>query len=75
VHEVTRPTLVRTASRSVFVDMSGAEHPTHAAAWRASVAGLLASRLADEGVPAPDAVAAAILEVFVLVPRSQLNKD
>jgi hypothetical protein len=64
---------VRRVTVERFIDMAGVEYPTHAEAWKASIHGLLASRLADEGIPAPDAIAAAILEVFVLVPRREVG--
>ena len=70
---MSRPVLVETVHALQFRDMAGGVHATHAEAWKASIRGLLAARLADEGVDSPDAVAAALLEVFVLVPRDPLE--
>lgn len=66
---MSRPTLVRTEVREEFVDMAGNVHPTYAAAHRASVAGLLAAFLVDQGVSGAEAIAWAVLGSFTVVPR------
>jgi hypothetical protein len=66
---MSRATLVRATLREEYTDMAGLVHPTYAQAFQSSVRGLLASFLADQGVEAVDAVAAALLERFVVVPR------
>jgi len=68
---VSWPTLVRTEVRESYVDMAGGVHTRYVDAHRASVLGLLAAFLADQGACCEcDAVAAALLEQFVVVPRT-----
>lgn len=61
--------LVRVETRETFVDMAGVAHATYSEAHRASVAGLVAAFLVDQGVPAADPVAWALLGAFTIVPR------
>lgn len=67
---MSRPSFVRVSVREEFVDMAGVAHATYSEAHRASIVGLLAAELIDQQGGTPEQIAAALLERFTVVPRS-----